>query len=103
MPHYTKDGKPVWPKQTIVDDLTFRDDISRQRKYQIRARRAGCCVGCGIPLEYKNKIRKGTIVVDTDEKCPKCYERTKQNKLGFLQGREERIESVEDNAEGFVD
>jgi len=103
MPYVKKDGTVNYPRHMIVDDLTFRTDISRQRKYQIRKRRQHQCMCCGAPLELKNKIRKETIVVDTDEHCPKCRDNKLRLRRGFLQGRKERIEPVDTNVEGFVD
>lgn len=38
----------------IQDEFTHRKDISRQRKYQLRNKKEGKCIRCGLPLKTKD-------------------------------------------------
>lgn len=104
MPYVRKDGTITYPKHMVVDDLTFRTDLSRQRKYQIRRRRRGCCVKCGVQLESIGQDANGQNCFR--EHCPTCRDNTRANRRGFLQGRKQRdreSDPVDTDAEGFVD
>lgn len=91
---YTKDGKLVVPKHIVVDEFTFRTDLSRQRKYQLRKRKQNCCVTCGVPTI-------ADIYGKHPEKCDTCRANTRDNRKGILQGRRERDSEVGDDVEGL--
>lgn len=96
MPYIRKDGQVNYPKHMVIDEYTFRTDLSRQRKYQLRRRKRGCCVTCGVAQLPRDD---GTF----PEKCEGCRINTRANRAGLLQGRAERDSSVGEDVEGFVD
>ena len=94
MPRYRKDGTQIIPQNLVIDDLTYRTDISRQRKRQIRYRREHRCVICGTPLFIDENG-------NSRERCGQHTAKQRSNRKGLLQGREERIDPVEFDVEGL--
>lgn len=104
MPYVHKDGTVHLHPRTIIDDLTYRKDLSRQQKWQIRKRRQGRCTKCGAPVEPHNQLTEGAVVLSRHWQCDSCRE--VQNKVynkGGLKGKPENDSEPPFKIEDFVD